>query len=302
MKKGFVFLSTILILFICFIVPFVSAEETQINIETLSNHDVSILILADSETYTLLEMFNNKPSGQYGNVSVIYASSGRASINLQIIVKQNGEQVMSEKFTEVKTGSPVNLQVLPEWVKNPVVVNSNSSDITNSSEVESNETNNSTSPLVSPDVESETENKTGINFLNANKSSTTAGVNTGFLVSEFGNIFVKNKFFWIIIGVVLIGGALIFVGARKFGFKHGRKHSRSKVVRIKTKHGESIKLETAKPVNPADFSLSDVEKKIHDMEEEIGKLKGSSDPKRQENPYSNTQKNQDGDTFKGSSI
>ena len=149
-------------------------------------------------------MFNNKPSGQYGNVSVIYASSGRASINLQIIVKQNGEQVMSEKFTEVKTGSPVNLQVLPEWVKNPVVVNSNSSDITNSSEVESNETNNSTSPLVSPDVESETENKTGINFLNANKSSTTAGVNTGFLVSEFGNIFVKNKFFWIIIGVVLI--------------------------------------------------------------------------------------------------
>ena len=243
MKARFVL--GICLLFMLIAVPLISATDTEINVETLSNHEVSILVLKSGETYSLLELYNNKPSGQYGNVSVLFPSSDIDKINIQVIVKQNGQQVLTKKFTDIPTGTPVSFQVLPEWIDGNSITNSsaNSGNFSNLS--------NSTPENITTSV---SKNNSG------NKSV------SGFSTPNLNVEFLRSKIFWTVL-IIMVVAVLVIVFRNKISsvFSNGS-------IKFKTKGGDSVKVNT-KDIKSIKRELQTTSQKLEATQKELNQYK-----------------------------
>jgi|GEM_PF-3967276 len=106
MKKGFVILLLNVLL-----LAIVSAADTEINVKTLPDHDVSVFVLDASQVYYLLQSYHLATDWK-GFQSVVYSGS-TPDINVRVVVKKDNQQVLSEKFGPYKTGSPIYIQAIP---------------------------------------------------------------------------------------------------------------------------------------------------------------------------------------------
>lgn len=97
-----------------FILQFVSAVDTQINIKTISNAEVQVTVTdASSSSFISLGHFK-KESGPYGDLSVLY-SGDEDKFNLIVIVKKFGKTVYYKQFIEnYPAGQAINLKIEPE--------------------------------------------------------------------------------------------------------------------------------------------------------------------------------------------
>ena len=244
MKARFVL--GICLLFMLIAVPLISATDTEINVETLSNHEVSILVLKSGETYSLLELYNNKPSGQYGNVSVLFPSSDIDKINIQVIVKQNGQQVLTKKFTDIPTGSPVSFQVLPEWINNNTL-NNNSQNSVNFSNLSNTTPQNTSNTNVS---------------INNSTNKNVSGFSTPNLNVEF----LRSKIFWTVL-IIMVVAVLVIVFRNKISsvFSNGS-------IKFKTKGGDSVKVNT-KDIKSIKRELQTTSQKLEATQKELSQYK-----------------------------
>ncbi len=125
MKNKF-FISILLMLFV---VNFVSAYETEINIKTIPGYEVQLTIL-DSAIEGFLAIDKAKTlSDKNGDAKIIYASE-ESSFDLMVFAKDlgDGSAPVSKKFRDgFLAGDPIFLEVFPEgknisdYVKEPVV-------------------------------------------------------------------------------------------------------------------------------------------------------------------------------------
>ncbi|MBU2562770.1 MAG: hypothetical protein KKF68_03860 [Nanoarchaeota archaeon] len=238
-------------IFLCFAISFllittVSALDTEITVKTLPFHEVQLTTSNPStSTFSPFESFK-EDSDEYGDVSFVF-SSNEETFNIIIYVKKDGENIFSKptQYFDVPAGEPLYYEILPSGVEpipTPVPVNE-----TNSSEA--NLTINESEPNLSvEEIVGET-NQTKSNFSSM----------TGFVTSKVKEIPIK----YLLVGVLFLGGALIFLVYNK--------KLRKKFMEKGDKKVERSSLED---------ELRDAEKKIEEAQEEIKKIRETG--KRQE--------------------
>lgn len=99
------------LMILLFILPLASAAETTINLRTLPNHDVDILI-QDPVSRHLIKSFIKQNSGTEGRVSSTFSTTN-SKIDALIQIKLNGEKIFTERFESLSTGETIELE-LPE--------------------------------------------------------------------------------------------------------------------------------------------------------------------------------------------
>lgn len=241
MKKEiliFAFLLAMLIL------PFASALDTEINVRTISQHKTHILVLADSDTYGLLQDFHLN-SDDFGNVQVVY-SGEESSVNINVQIDEGYEKLMLEKFQSVPTGSPVYLQVIPGSVSdNYLALDKETEEARAKQEAEALATETATVQTEETPIEESVDEQPV-------EESKSGGI-TASAISDFASS-VPSMVYYIVGGLII---ALAFV---LFIFKNPRMlKGLSKSPQVKSQ--SSID------------TLEDAERKIEEAQKEIAKLR-----------------------------
>jgi hypothetical protein len=106
-----------------FVMPMISAIDTEIKIKTLPFHEVQVTIMKPmSPSFESWGNFQNY-SDQYGDVSFIF-SSNKYNFDLKVFIKKDNEKIMPpQKFLEnFPAGEPIYLEIAPggfQLLKNP---------------------------------------------------------------------------------------------------------------------------------------------------------------------------------------
>lgn len=108
-----------LFLLVLLVLPSVMAIATNININTLADHDVSIKVLdpfPKEDESNLLEIFE-ETSDSNGDVSVTTSRSNSGMISLWIMIKKDGKKIevggeFNHKFNNLAAGNNVDLSIL----------------------------------------------------------------------------------------------------------------------------------------------------------------------------------------------
>lgn len=178
-----------------FILPLVSAIDTQINVKTLANHKVSIFVIAPEETYRLLESFHILANGT-DIVSAIYKGE-EDTIKVNVKITKDGKTVIFEKFDdEFRAGENLYLKVIPGDISTNYLEDEKANE---TKEAGNNETLNTTEQNISTTLA--TEEKT-IN----SSSSKKFGISGSAILGEIK----KYTKVYYIIGIILIVTVIVF--------------------------------------------------------------------------------------------
>jgi hypothetical protein len=256
-KRGFF----LCLMFLVFSMSLLSAAASNITLNTLPFHDVSISILRIGGDYDLVKNFQGV-SDINGKFSAVFSSDELSSIDLKAYVKKNGNLVLSKKFGPFNLGSSITLDVYPdEYVKpEPVVpiadTTTNATNITNTTVV-------NTTKTIDEGVEikaTQDETKPSLTGLATSDDSTSSG----------------KTLYYIIGGVVLLVLVLIirFLISNKSSPKE-----------IKVRKLSEIQRELKQARSATDFKKVAVkeEKEIVKLEKEVSKMKNQDRMKEIEN-------------------
>ena len=256
MVKKLIFGLVVLIL----LVQITSALDTEIKIKTLPDHKVMISTLKPGEVYSLIKSFHEN-SGASGEVSVVL-SSAVDNFDISVWVKQDNQVIISEKFeNQYPSGTPVVLELYPEWYTKPGGETENVS-------LEENTTTSSENTAII--------NETETNIKEESENSEIVGF---VIFGEQG--FLSNKTIYYIIGIIalLIGFLLI----RK--------------IKKKSKFPKEIKIRKLSEVfseknnnNNDNKTIEDAERKIKEAQEEIRRIKNDDKIKEAEKKLLEDQK------------
>ncbi|MBR9701377.1 hypothetical protein GOV13_00475 [Candidatus Pacearchaeota archaeon] len=256
MKRGIV-----LSLVVCLLlVSFVSAIDTEIKINTLSNHTLNLQFLNPTPPpISFLAMTNN--SGETGEFSYVFSDDVETFI-LSVFLMKGSDVVLSERFENITAGKKVVLTFIPGVVEidkdyQEIVLEEIEPLVENQTDL--NATENQTGELTNDDVNG-AENIAEQNA--SNESSEGFLRKVGFVFSEReGSFSMKNIYYGI--GVILIFGILFFV------FKK-HKHKLEKGLKdLKEDVAESAEEET----------LEEAEEELEKMTDKVEKLKEEKDEK-----------------------
>ena len=96
------------------LVQVVSAVDTEIQIKTMPEHEVQVVVIDYASGMEALAHFKNT-SDKYGDVFFTY-SSHETIFNLRVFIKKDGERVISKKSTEgYAVGELVYFELAPAW-------------------------------------------------------------------------------------------------------------------------------------------------------------------------------------------
>ena len=237
-----------------FILPLVSAVDTQINVKTLANHKVSIFVIAPEDTYRLLESFHINADAT-GMVSVKYSGID-TEIKVNVKITKDGKTVIFEKFPdEFRAGENLYLKVIPGDVSTNYMEEEKANE---AEEVENNETLNKTEQQnvsVTPLAEEKKEEKT-----TNSSSSKKLGISGSAILGEIK----KYTKIYYIVGIILIAGVIVF-----FIWRSGV------IGKIGDKFNSDSSSYDYDPIkyNFKDKEIDTLEKKMKTMQSEINRIK-----------------------------
>jgi len=251
MKKGFVILLLNVLL-----LAVVSAADTEINVKTLPDHDVSIYVLDASQVYYLLQSYHLATDWK-GFQSVIYSGS-TPDINVRVVVKKDNQQVLSEKFGPYKTGSPIYIQAIPgnlskdyrEFEK--AAAQSTTINFTNITNVSSVNQNNDT-----------ISNSTNITF-NENKTSEKNNLLGGFSLLKTNEKIISSLKYLGYGTIAIIVILLIILIVKKYGSSVVRYLGSIRPPHLKKSISSSSNIE---------IELRKAEKKLEEAQKQIERIK-----------------------------
>jgi hypothetical protein len=265
-------------IFIC-MVQLVSATETHMIIETLSNHSVNINFLnpdrAAGGDILLPNGAVTENSGDSGIISFDF-SSGAKSFDLSVFLMEKDKVLMHEESNNIAAGTTIYMLLIPgvdaqldtDYHENKTTVVQNEETVTDNLTTES---PIETFPGVPNIDNSEKENVT---------STTGAGI-SGFATANtssegFFSKLTSNKYVYYIIGGILLLAIIIFI-LFKFVFK--KKNPEIRVKKLSELQRE--KEEESGVSEGFDDLIKSAEGKINEAQEEIRRLRGSSQGSQQ---------------------
>ncbi len=276
----------VLSLFLLFAIPFISATDTKITVTTLPNHDVDISVLRHGQVYSLIESYH-KNSGSNGNVSIT-VSTTEAEFDARVWVKKDNTIIKYEKFeTGFTSGTPVNLDVFPDWyIKQKEIENSgnfadndsenletqteNSEAVT---ETEDSETTDETESETEEEPNSDSQETEKTTIETSEKNSSALNGITGFFTSVKEKISIKTLAytFGFIFAIALFTGGFVMLRRRRFSFYPSSEIKQVKIRKLSEKIKErEQKKEQDKKEND---EVADAEAKIKELQEKIQQLK-----------------------------
>lgn len=247
MKKSEVF--GIFIVFL-FLVPVISAVDTEIKIKTVPFGNININIL-EVGSLDSLERFN-KDANNYGDASFVF-SSDEPRFDITIYIKKNDKKIGYEQFKNNVAGESLYLEVVPEGFE---IINAPVNKTEESNETLSNETIEPNETI----VENITISETDLQLEQKGDSKLT-----GAAVFEEGGI-LSNKLLYYIIGLLILS-MVVFMGVTKLK-KRGQGPKEIKVKKL-----SEFKEEKKEKIGDFKDLIEDAEKKIKEAQEEIKKLK-----------------------------
>src|SRR3989344_3923812 len=276
----------VLSLFLLFAIPFISATDTKITVTTLPNHDVDISVLRHGQVYSLIESYH-KNSGSNGNVSIT-VSTTEAEFDARVWVKKDNTIIKYEKFeTGFTSGTPVNLDVFPEWyIKQKEIENSgnfadnDSENLEAVTETEDSETTDETESETEEEPNSDSQETEKTTIETSEKNSSALNGITGFFTSVKEKISIKTiaYTFGFIFAIALFTGGFVMLRRRRFSFYPSSEIKQVKIRKLSEKIKErEQKKEQDKKEND---EVADAEAKIKELQEKIQQLKNK--PQRSE--------------------
>jgi len=252
-KRSAVFLTFLFVISIFFITYLTNVSAFEIKIKTLTNHSVAVNFLEPGEDIFACGSFYPN-SGETGEISTNISCS-KAVVDVEVVVRDKGVQVLYEKFTDYKTDSPYTLEVLPIELLNGTT----SSTATN---LTTNETA-STTPL-------STTNGTAVT---GTEELSDTGVTGKSIFGKLENLKNINKIYYII-GLVLVIGIVLF-------FTLGRKLRSTRFLKFPAKEPKPLNVTKVSDIireqkENATYNYRDVqamESKIKMLQEELARLK-----------------------------
>lgn len=247
MKKGALLYLSIAIVIL--IIPIILAD-VDMKIKTLPDYKISVFIRNVGELSTLESFHQNTGDG---NV-VISSDIALEEVDLLVILKKDGIEMLNKKFSEVPTSKIININFIPGDAK-----------IVESFEEKKNETSNETN--VSANVSSsEISNETEKEGIKESKEKTEEisvteikePLITGKAIEDVKNV-IFSKTTYYIIGVIVIVGVLVFLI-----------YLRRKKLPIGFK---TIKYSEYSKKQDHDKRLDDAEKKLDSARRELDEIK-----------------------------
>ena len=234
----------LLLAFIFFVLPAVSAVDSNLEIHTLPIYDVSVFILDPGDKYYSLQSIKPSRTG-FDGIARVNFSTNFSEVGIKLIIKKNGEVVFSERLPNQNTGGLIKLYVLI------------------------NETDEFKTPPPVQAAELTTENES-INGIKNNKSANESSVDetkttktaktTGFAVSNVKELLSKtNIYFILIVAFVLVFIIVLLAFRKKVKWLHKEYYSNDKP-----------------PTILYDKQLEALERRVKQTQNEINELKNRS--------------------------
>ena len=155
----------LVVIFSLILIPSILAINTNINVKTLPNESISIIVLASDSGYTHIESFH-KNSGK-GDLTVM-TSSDYKIIDVLLTLRRDGVNIMNERFYNFTAGIPITITFKPDRVEveniSAYTTPQPSSSSTDSSSNESNDSVNS-------NISNLSDNKKNVSSLATTKES-----------------------------------------------------------------------------------------------------------------------------------
>ncbi len=230
------------------LVQLISAIDTEITIKTLSNHKVMISALNPGEIYSLIQSFH-EDSGAIGEVSVVLSSTVNY-FDVAVWVKKDNQVILYKKFENgYPSGTPIVLELYPEWyVKEEVNNLSLEENTTISSENISSEniTINETAAILEEKTEQQNPSLGGSVI--------------------FGEGFFSNNKIYYGIGIIAL---LAFITIFAIKLKNKSKEPKE----IKIRKLSDLQAEKKENLQYSNKIIEDAERKINEAQEEIRRIK-----------------------------
>ena len=235
------------------LVQIASALDTEIKIKTLPDHKVMISALNLDGAYSLIKSFHEN-SGESGEVSVILSSTVD-SFNIAVWVKQDNHVIVYEKFENgYPSGTPVLLELYPDWYVKPV------EEIENVS-LEENNTNSS-------------ENTTIVNETEMIEEEQENNQITGFSIFGEQGFLSDKKFYYVTGIIILLVIGFMIVKKIKNKSKIPKEIKIRKLSEVFTKKEDNNRNNNNESNNEGNNKrIEDAERKIKEAQEEIRQIK-----------------------------
>jgi hypothetical protein len=257
----------VMLLAILLILPLVSAAATQITVKTFKFQEVNIFVLDGSQNYFLVDSFKPQNSGAAGEVTVT-TNTELPSIDILVVIKDNGVKVLSKRFEDYSTGAPIVLE-LPDMggtktdePTNQTVVN----------ETSANQTTNSTNETAAPPAPASPAQEKVTDVVADAKPTVT-----GNALSDTGSSSFKMQYLYYIFGVIVLAGILFFIfrargkySQPKFNFRPPSKGEAAQVMHLQRKLQDA---EREIHVLKNQDKVKSMEKRIEEEKREIERLK-----------------------------
>jgi hypothetical protein len=275
MKVRIIFILGILVFIL---IPITNAQETEVTIHTLPNHEALIRILhPDYDSLYVLDNFKYI-SNTNGNIVFTFESS-RQTFDIGIVLSKNGEKVGDKRFEGTFTsGYPVEVEYYPgeedDSSNVPVAETSNETNETQTNVTETSSEVNQTNETLETLSETTEQETTPIEEVRAEKEKVTA-----FSIHD-RRISIAPKGFLYILGLVVLI-ILIFVGIKNSHhiekkLKEGKGSNKKE---IKIKKMSDLNKKKSERLKDQEEKIEKAKKMIEEAQEEINKMKNPNQAK-----------------------
>ncbi len=252
--------SILLILFIfsLLIIPTILASTTDINVKTKSYHRLLITIYkAGVDPPERITSFAPYKDTQYEGTISVKLTTEEKNVDIKLDLKKDDTSVINYEFSDVATGEPVFITLLPP--DNMTVTSGIQQQVNQTNTTAENLTALNDTNITQPSLNQTPE----LNETSGNKSVSASNFSiTGYV----SNIYQKNSktIYYILIGIGIIIAIIIIVFILKFVLKRmKRDHYMPAPIKVRDHHHDDFK----------DASLSDAERKLRAAQEEIERIK-----------------------------
>ncbi|MEK6925802.1 MAG: hypothetical protein AABW50_00840 [Nanoarchaeota archaeon] len=256
MKKSLLFVFALV-----FVLSYLSAADTEVNIMSYPNHDIMISALTPDSVYSLIESFYGKTDSE-GKFSKIIPIS-QTEFDLKVWIRNANTVAVTERFDGISSGEKVYFIMLPGNIKRVDGFNESK----NETEVNNTEAANDTSQ----NITEETEN-IGPTEVETESSSITGSATE----KDTGESSPKSMYY--LFGALLL--ALVFMSVLAIKRKSSGEEKEVKVRKFSDfkKEQEEARKDNFIPssdVHSSDYkkAIEEAEKKIDEAQKEIRKLK-----------------------------
>lgn len=263
LKKYKILIAVLMIFSI--ILPVILADFV-INIETLKDHRVSVIVRDEGKLTSLESFHQNTGNGEISITSTV----NKEYVDLLVTLKKDGATILNEKFPSMSTAKPIYITLIPGNVKattgkeEPVVniTNTTNSTANNSTANTTTQAQETSQPNITAIPNSSTPSNNSADEKKDLNSTITGGV-TDFLEKGKDLVFSKNTLYLIGTIIALVAVFMMITYARK-------------KIKLKKQPYLNFKfnLKDVGSSQSTEKRIETAERKLKEAQEEISDLKG----------------------------